>query len=115
MSEEKKNITYHKGYDSFSSDPGTVSSGNCLACGVVLDVKRNVDGPTSWAEAVGKKSHLHDSFTCPNAGEDWHTQLIKLMEYRKSLPSRRLRDIIDGEIDELKLTRVSTVKCHPLF
>ena len=59
-------------------EPGTKDKINCGVCGVQMDVRRNVFGPTSWAMAVGGMKRLHDAFTCSRVGEDWHKRIYEL-------------------------------------
>jgi hypothetical protein len=88
---------------------------NCRACGDNMDVKRNVNGPTSWAESMGKGKHLHDCFTCPNAGLDWHDQLIALDRELRKTSSNLVAKMIEAEIKEVKETRVATRKAAGWF
>jgi hypothetical protein len=109
------NKSYHAGYDHFSPDPGECDKMSCRACGDDMDVKRNVNGPTGYAEAIGGGKHLHDSFSCPNAGEDWHNQLIALDKELNKTSSTRVAALIEVEIKEVKETRVCTRKASGWF
>jgi len=59
-------------------DPGKVKSVVCGVCNIEMGVKRNVLGPTCWAMAMAGRKRRHDSFRCPNYGEDWHFKIEKL-------------------------------------
>lgn len=104
------NKHYHSGYDHFTPAPDTHREMFCNACGDSMDVQRGVNGPTSWAESMGKGKHLHDKFTCPNSGEDWHDQLIALDKELRKTSAARIASLIEAEIAEVKATRVCTRK-----
>lgn len=104
------NKHYHSGYDHFTPSPGTQNEMFCNACRDKMDVKRGVNGPTSWAESMGGGKHLHDNFTCPNSGADWHDQLIALDKELHKTSSSKVAALIEAEIEELRYLRVCTRK-----
>jgi hypothetical protein len=106
------NKHYHSGYDYFTPEPGTQIDMFCKACRDKMDVERNVNGPTSWAESMGKGKHLHDKFICPNSGEDWHDQLIALDKEMRKTSSSQVAALIESEIEEVRRTRVCTRKAN---
>ena len=91
-------------------EPGKFSEMNCSICGDKMNAERNVDGATGWAEAMAKHKHLHDRFTCPNAGEDWHQQLILLNDAIRDTPSDCLAKIMEGEKNQILMERKATKK-----
>lgn len=106
------NKHYHAGYDSFSPAPGTQQDMFCNACRDKMDVRRNVNGPTGFAEAMGGGKHLHDSFTCHNAGKDWHDQIIALDKELRKTSSSAIASILEEEIEEVRASRVCTRKAN---
>ena len=62
----------------FNPAPGTRVTVKCGVCGVQMNVRRNVLGPTSSTEAMAGKSHRHDRFTCPYLDENWHKEIYRL-------------------------------------
>ena len=91
-------IRYHGGYDHFMSDPGEYPLKHCEACGILCDVERNrVDQRTMWA----RKTSTFDVFTCPNAGLDWHTEVIKILQAMKDMPSQRIVEIMKKDVDDI--------------
>lgn len=91
----------HKGIDSFDYNPGEVKEMRCIACGSLCEVDRNVTGPTGFAEAMGKKGHLHDHFYCPNADQDWHDLAVRLVKAMEETPSKRLRSLMQEDLKDL--------------
>ena len=59
-------------------NPGEVEQVECGICGTQMNVERNINGPTCFAEAIGRMGHLHDCFTCPRLAEKWHRKIIYL-------------------------------------
>ena len=79
-------IGYHGGYDHFTPDPGKWVFKYCEVCGMRCDVERNrVDQRTMWA----RKTSTFDVFTCTNAGLDWHTEVIKILQAMKDMDNRK--------------------------
>ena len=98
------------GYDSFNSAPGVHESMDCNVCGSKMVVERNQYGPTSSVAAMaGFQSH-HDSFSCPNSGKTWHNQAIALMKEVKRTSSKRLKEMLQEELDMILCTRTPTIQ-----
>lgn len=115
--EEKKEKTkrFHSGWDHFTPDPGEEKEMFCRVCSTKMDVKRNVKGATGWAEAMsiahGKgEGHLHDSFSCPLAHEDWHNQARVLKERIQSETSKLIIKLLKKEVKQVLKTRETTIK-----
>jgi predicted RNA-binding Zn-ribbon protein involved in translation (DUF1610 family) len=102
----------HAGYDVRTPSPGEFKSMKCDTCGEEMTVERNVVGATGFAEAMAKKSHKHDRFTCPNAGEMWHNQIIHLLEAVNKTPSATLSAIYQVEINGIRKTKKHTKECY---
>lgn len=92
----------------FACSEDKIAELHCSVCDEKMDVKRNVDGPTSSAEAMAKGSHLHDVFLCPFRNEMWHRQICKLTEEAVKCPSKRLADIMIAEADGVLKSRQAT-------
>ncbi len=90
-----------KGYDVFYAEPGQVEEMLCRICGAECRVERNVLGPTGVASAIVGKHSYHDQFVCPNAGERWHDKALKLFVAIEEMPSKRVSDLIQQDLDEL--------------
>jgi len=82
-------------------DANSVISMDCCLCGEKMNVKRNVQGPRGFAAAMAGSKSSYDEFTCPNAQTDWHIHAGELTEYLTSIPSLRLKSIVN---EELRLT-----------
>lgn len=93
----------------YSPDPGTVEGPvKCGVCGEIMDVSRNVDGPTNFVMAMGGSKRLHDAFSCPCNGEDWHNQAIAIREEAKQTASATLQGMLEREADRIVLVRKAT-------
>jgi hypothetical protein len=75
----------------------------CKICGALFEVRRNVDGPTCFAEAMAQRHHLHDEFICPNARLEEHHTALALVEKIAEYPSDSLRSILQSDLDALFL------------
>lgn len=90
-----------KGYDYFCPSPDVVVEMKCKVCSSICDVKRGVNGPTSWAGAMARKKHIHDRFTCPYSKEEWHKLALELaLEIDKS-HSPSLKKIMQDDLNEI--------------
>lgn len=90
-----------KNLDVFYENPGKVEQHVCRVCGTVCDVKRNVMGPTGWAEGMAKRAHLHDRFSCPYTSKDWHDQAAELVEAIEETPSPRVAALMRQDLQDL--------------
>jgi hypothetical protein len=112
---KKKTKSYHSGWESFSPEAGTVDKMYCRVCGEEMDVQRNVMGPTGFAEAMSvahgmSKGHLHDSFHCKYAQENWHSQARVLKQKIEKEPSKIISDLLKTEVNLILLNRKVTKK-----
>lgn len=112
MSKQKEEKTkhFHAGWDHFTPEPGKQKEMFCRVCKEKMDVKRNVNGPTGWAEAMGKGKHAHDSFSCSFAQEDWHNQARCLLERIQKETSRTIAKLLKKEVKHVLETRKTTLK-----
>lgn len=92
------------------TDPGSLDQACCKACGTVMGVRRNVETPRGFAEAMGGYKRPTDVFNCPNTGEDWHNQIITLMGERDRTSSAKLTTLLQEEIDQVLASRTPTKK-----
>jgi hypothetical protein len=113
MNEEELRPVYHAGWDAFSPDPGTTDVMYCRVCDEKMDVERNVNGPTGMAESMAGRKHLHDSFRCPNVGQKWHNQVLKLKQEARSTASASVENLIHQEIEQILKTRQHTKDVGP--
>lgn len=58
--------------------PGEVAQVQCGICATPMNVERNVNAPTGYVEALARRAHLHDCFTCPHLEEAWHKRINSL-------------------------------------
>ena len=92
----------------FTPDPGEVDTYAFDVCGDNMDVKRNVHGPTGFAEGMSGKGHLHDAFNCPSREEMRHLQAFKLQEEAEKTASKRIEDLLLTEMREVVEKRQAT-------
>lgn len=95
---------YHSGISYFSSDidKPVKTDVKCAACGEPLEGKK-VNGPRSWAGAMGGTKTDHFSYLCPHAELDLHVQIVGLLKEQAHLASEKLRAIVQSEIDDKRL------------
>jgi hypothetical protein len=75
------------GYGCWFFPSQVVGQFTCTVCGTACEVTRDVDGPTSWAESMAERHHIHDSFVCPKADEPWHQHAVQLLKWIEACPS----------------------------
>jgi hypothetical protein len=102
--------SFHAGWDHFTPAPGTKDKMFCRVCKCEMDVKRNVMGPTGWAEAISRKEHAHDTFSCAHAQEYWHNQARILLERIEKESSHTIATILKKEVKEVIKTKKTTRK-----
>ncbi len=90
--------SYHVGWDTIMPDPGEVESWDCRICGDACDVRRGVVARTS---SISPRERAHDSFTCPNAGELWHDQALKIRQAIEGMPSPSVRALMEADVAKL--------------
>lgn len=93
---------YHSGLDYFTPDPGGEPYTKfCRVCGQLLEVEKNINGPTSWAESMGKMKHLHDRWKCPIAKEKWHQDAADLLMRAMGETSPSLKALLEKDAKEI--------------
>jgi hypothetical protein len=90
-----------QGYDVFFEKPGEVSERICRICGEQCIVKHDQSGPTSWGGAMAHKSTVHDYFYCSHTQEDWHNQVLALVEAIENTPSKRLAGLMKLDLEDI--------------
>ena len=78
-------------------NPGAVRSAMCRIRSRKMNVTRNVFGPTSFAEAMARRGHKHDSFHCPALDKPWHQQAEILEEETRNTSSALIACILRFE------------------
>lgn len=88
------------------TSPGQLKSARCRVCGARCTIARNVLGPTCFAEALAKRSTLHDRVACPHGGSDWHNRAFRLRRAMEEMPSPRVAALMKKDLEELVKGRV---------
>lgn len=88
------------GYDVIFTRAG-VTPAACRVCGSAMNVQRDVVGPTGFASAMGKISTLHDRWTCPHSGEEWHEQALRIVLANADEPSPTVAALRQKDLDDL--------------
>ena len=73
----------------------------CTVCGAVMNVRRNIFGPTSFAQAMARTGRWHDRFSCPYREEPWHERVAALGAEARRVPSDVLARIIRLEAADI--------------
>ena len=95
--------------DRFTPDPGEVDEAYCGVCKEKMTVRRDVNGPTGYVEAMAKMGHPHDAFDCPNREEMWHRQAIRIREEANQTASAKLAEMLRAEANEIVRNTTATV------
>ncbi|MFQ5913345.1 MAG: hypothetical protein ACE5JS_09190 [Nitrospinota bacterium] len=90
-----------KGFDFFIAEAGSKGEYHCGVCNTKCEVKRNVYGPTTFAEAMAKTFRYHDLFVCPHRDEKWHEQALNLVQAIEETPSRRVAQLMAQDLEDL--------------
>lgn len=104
-----------KGYDTYSPDKMPEEWPKCYTCGQDMLCEGEQYGPTGFAEAIGGGGHKHFSFVCPDAGTDWHNQVIGIMMQIEETASSKVEELLREEKAELIKTKKATKKVYPGF
>ena len=99
---------YHSGYDIKTPSAGHQGTMYCDVCKEEMGFEPNVKGATSRGEAMAGKSHVYDRYTCKNAGENWHNQIISLLKEIDRNPSVLLGNIMKKEIKGILKNKKAT-------
>jgi|SRR3990167_3199607 len=81
--------------------PGEYTRVECGICGTQMDVERNVNGPTGFAEVMYGGKHLHDRFFCPFYSESWHKE-IEALKYKAIFESINYWETGQGAPDSIR-------------
>lgn len=92
--------------------PGTVKEAFCDICSAKMSVARNITGPTGWSEAMARRGHAHDFFSCDYRNEPWHKQVAALKREAEKTPSAEIATIYDKEAKKILKTKVATKQIH---
>lgn len=98
---------YHAGFDYFSPEAGEHESVKCKACLCLMDVERGVLR-TKGRYGILTEPRKEDIFTCPNAGKDWHSQIIALIREKDRTPSTLLANLYEEEIVDIRKRKKKT-------
>lgn len=70
-----------------------------------MEVQRNHNGPRGFAMAISGMKSPHDVFNCPKRDNLWHKQVVTLRVEARETASRKLRDMLLDEADEILQTK----------
>ncbi len=90
-----------KGYDFFVTEPNAVAQQRCRVCGSVCLAERRIEGATGWIAGLAGITRVHDRFTCPHAGAEWHRQALLLAREEDRTASNRVRALIRADRKEV--------------
>lgn len=116
MKKKKKQKKLGETQFSYTPDPGTVEGPvQCGVCGTEMEVKRDCYGPRGFAMAMSGSKSGYDSFQCPLQKEDWHRQVVKILETAHETPSSVLENMLRQEVKEILESRIATKKVSQYF
>jgi hypothetical protein len=96
------------GYDSFITDVNKHQEMHCKVCGMLMEVNRNMAAIKGFVAAMSGTTKPYDIFNCPISDEDWHKQIIKLMIEQQQTSSATIANLLQAEIDMIKVTKKRT-------
>jgi hypothetical protein len=111
------------GLDFFVTNTDEHKSMNCKVCSSAMVAERNVH-VNQWANESFASYHPplnvsydecrfgfgeRDIFTCPFTNEKWHSDVIDLMKEQGNTCSKRIRALIQEDINEILLYRKKEV------
>ncbi len=101
--------------DRYTPDPGKIEGPvRCGVCKTEMSVRRNVNGPRGFVQAMSSGKSLHDVFSCPHSDEEWHRQVVALRREATKTASKRHGDALQQEAEDILDYRQSTKK-PPMF
>ena len=94
---------YHHrpGWEHFTPDASAEMTMQCQVCNAEMDVERMKYGATSRGEAMAKKKHYYDEFSCPHAENKWHQQVLALRIAIKETPSSFVAIMLESGNDHI--------------
>jgi len=96
-----------QGYDIFRVIAGKVETMQCAVCSAVCIKEENIYGPSNFAAAMARTYKYWDVFTCPHADEPWHKQAVELVTAIENMPSKRIVELMQLDLEELLKANVT--------
>ena len=93
---------YWKNLGWFAVPPGSTERIVCRVCGAPCIVSRNQMGASGWAATLARRYRVQDVFSCPCADQGWHRRAAELVRARMDTPFRRVAELIQGDLVELR-------------
>lgn len=93
--------SFHIGYDCYTPDCGTKDEMFCKVCNTKMLVERDKCDTRSFVQAMSGSKSSFDWFYCPNYDNDWHRQIIALMQEMRETASKKIKAILQEEINEI--------------
>lgn len=95
---------YKNGYDYMQAPLGDTKPRRCLICNTQMILEKKQKGATSYAHAMAihfkeAKPSKYNSFTCENAGEEWHNFAGELMDELEGTKSPSLKKVIQEDLN----------------
>ncbi len=89
------------GYDIVITKPNAKEALACTVCGAAMSVERNLPAWHGFASAMAGRASVHDAWTCPNSGEEWHDKARDLVQAIEQEPSQRVAALRREDLAEL--------------